>query len=147
LENQPARLDRRNTIGIFDSFGQEDSRFVTEKSFLLNSDKQVEGLPKILGVLREHYVDETNQRRLELFFYTNTIEKAKLFEHELKNRSYSVESKTSGHDDELFVITGWTTKMKIEENTLVNWVREMCELGYKYDCEFDGWGTNIKEND
>ena len=42
----------------------------------------------------------------------------------------------------IFVITGWTSPIKMDENTVLNWTKDMCEVGYKYDCDFDGWGTN-----
>ncbi len=134
-------------MGLFESLRRKDSRFVIEKAYKLNSEKHVAGVPKILAVLIEHHVNETNQLQLEFFFYTNTIEKAKLLAAELKNRNYSVEYNTSAHDNKLFVINGRTIKMKIEEKTLVDWAKEMCGLGYNYDCEFDGWGTDIKQKD
>ncbi|MFC3562039.1 ribonuclease E inhibitor RraB [Pedobacter jamesrossensis] len=33
------------------------------------------------------------------------------------------------------------TKMKMTDEVVKQWTKQMCELGYKFDCEFDGWGT------
>ena len=84
-------------------------------------------------------------RSLEFFFYTNTMEKAKLLAEELQKKEYSVAYRKSGYNKKQFVITGWTRKISIEDSALAGWAKEMCELGYKYDCEFDGWGTDIDQ--
>jgi regulator of RNase E activity RraB len=47
----------------------------------------------------------------------------------------------SAGSEKLFMVTGWTTIMKMENEILKNWTKQMCELGYKFDCDFDGWGT------
>jgi hypothetical protein len=39
------------------------------------------------------------------------------------------------------VITGWTIKMAMVDSALIIWTKQMCDLGYKFDCEFDGWGA------
>ena len=31
--------------------------------------------------------------------------------------------------------------MKMDDQAVQLWTKEMSELGYKFDCEFDGWGT------
>ncbi|MBL7829785.1 MAG: hypothetical protein JNK41_02060 [Saprospiraceae bacterium] len=33
------------------------------------------------------------------------------------------------------------------EEVVKQWTKKMCELGYKFDCEFDGWGTDPNQND
>ncbi len=91
--------------------------------------------------LRKIDVSEDTELKLEYFFYTNTADKAKLFAEEIKKLNYEVTDKQSAYDNS-FIITGWTTKMKMEDKVVANWTKEMCELGYKFDCEFDGWGTS-----
>jgi hypothetical protein len=134
-------------VGGFDFLKSKDKQFVTEKSFQSNLHTQVTLLPKTLEELRKHNVNETDKRKLEFFFYTNTSEKAKLLTDELQKKEYSVEYKISAYDKKSFVITGWTSKITVEENALTAWAKEMCEVGYKYDCEFDGWGTDIDQKD
>jgi len=55
--------------------------------------------------------------------------------------NYEVEYDISAADKKLFVITGWTSKIKMSEEIVKQWVENMCNLGFKFDCEFDGWGT------
>lgn len=40
-----------------------------------------------------------------------------------------------------YIITGWSTKIIMADGIVAEWVNKMCELAYKHDCEFDGWGT------
>lgn len=56
--------------------------------------------------------------------------------------NYSVHHGVSAGDKNLFIVTGWTTKMKMADGVVKQWTEQMCKLGYKFDCEFDGWGTD-----
>ena len=132
-------------MGILNFYKPKDTRYVTEEVFKKNLSKQVEAIPTVLGVLRKHSLSDTNMRSLEFFFYTNNIEKAKLLAVELQIKEYSAAYRKSGHDNKSLVITGWTRKISIEDSALASWAKEMCELGYKYDCEFDGWGTDVDQ--
>ena len=132
-------------MGISGFHKPKDKRYVTEEAFKNNSSKQVEAVSTVLGVLRKHSLSDTNLRSLEFFFYTNTMEKAKLLTEELRKKEYSVAYRKSGYNKKQFVITGWTRKISIEDSALADWAKEMCELGYKYDCKFDGWGTDIDQ--
>ena len=31
--------------------------------------------------------------------------------------------------------------MQMSNEVVTKWVEQMCKLGYKFDCDFDGWGT------
>jgi hypothetical protein len=61
---------------------------------------------------------------------------------DLSDRNYEVEHRPSASDAKLQVITGWTEKIEMSDANVAAWTRGMCELGFKHDCEFDGWGTN-----
>ena len=130
-------------MGIFDFYKPKDTRYVTEEAFKENSLKQSAATSQVLGLLKKHSLSDANLRCLEFFFYTNTIDKAKLLAVELQKKEYSAAYRKSGHGNKSFVITGWTRKISIGDSALATWAKEMCELGYKYDCEFDGWGTDI----
>lgn len=99
--------------------------------------------PQILMQLRQHSISEAAQLSLEYFFYTNTDEKAKALAEELISLGYSAEYGPSAKDKSVFVITGWTTKIQLSQQVVEEWQNQMCDLGYKHDCEFDGWGTDI----
>jgi regulator of RNase E activity RraB len=34
----------------------------------------------------------------------------------------------------------------MDDGTVQSWAKEMCELGYKFDCDFDGWGTTPNQD-
>ena len=132
-------------MGLFDFLKPkqiDNNQFVTEQAFKSNLTKQMQWTPQTMEQLREIDVSADKELKLEYFFYTNTANKARLFADEIEKLNYEVKYGQSAGDEKSFVITGWTTKMKMEDNVVANWTKEMCELGYKFDCEFDGWGTS-----
>ena len=122
-------------------------QFVSETAFNRNLNKQMEGALQVLEQLRGLNVTKDKELKLEFFFYTNTEDKAAQLANEIEKLNYSVQYKLSASDKKLFVITGWTTKVKMTGEIVKQWVKQMCELGYKFDCDFDGWGTDPAQND
>jgi regulator of RNase E activity RraB len=132
-------------MGLFDFFKLKQhavGQFVTEKALGHNMSKQIQMVPETMEQLRKIIVSADQELKLEYFFYTNTIDKANRFASELEKLNYKVDHGQSAGDKKCFVITGWTTKMRMENDIVANWTKEMCELGYKFDCDFDGWGTS-----
>jgi len=130
-------------MGLFDFLKPKSNsgQFVSETAFNSNSDKQMQMTPQTLEQLRNLNVTAEKELKLEYFFYTNAAEKAEQFATEIAKLNYSVEHRVSVGDKRLFIVTGWTTKMKMADEVVKLWTKQMCELGYKFDCEFDGWGT------
>jgi len=83
-------------------------------------------------------------RRLEFFFYTDTVEKAVALAAELKNKDYEVDHGPSVSNAKVQLITGWTAEIAMSDTAVLDWTREMCTLGFKHDCDFDGWGANAE---
>jgi regulator of RNase E activity RraB len=132
-------------MGLFDFLKpnkNDNNQFVTEQAFKSNLTKLMQMTPQIMEQLRKINVSSDKELKLEYFFYTNTADKAKLFANEIGRLNYEVKYGQSAGDKKSFVITGWTTKMKMQDDIVANWTKEMCELGYKFDCNFDGWGTS-----
>lgn len=98
-----------------------------------------------LGILRQYGVQDDNELKLEFFFYSKTKNKAELLATSLKGLSYEVEVGKSAGDESLFLINGWTTNMKLDDFTVQSWIKQMCRLGFKHDCQFDGWGTMVDQ--
>jgi len=116
-------------------------QYFSEKKFEESIELQPELALATLETLR-HLEDQPSEAlRLEFFFYTNSAGKAKEFCQCLKKKNYSVEYSKSGAGKNLFVISGWTDKISMKDEIVIAWAKEMCELGFQYDCEFDGWGT------
>ena len=130
-------------MGLFDFFKSKtnNSQFVNETEFISNRDMQLQMTPETLDQLRKLNVTPDNELKLEYFFYTNTAEKAEQLATEIAKLNYTVSHGESAGDKNLFLVTGWSTKMKMNDNVVKVWTKQMCELGYKFDCEFDGWGT------
>lgn len=130
-------------MGLFDFLKPKSNngQFVSEAEYNNNRDKQMQMTPETLEQLRNLGVTADKELKLEYFFYTNTAEKAKQLATEIENLNYTVQHGVSSGDKNLFIVTGWTTKMKMSDEVVKQWTKQMCELGYKYDCEFDGWGT------
>ena len=116
-------------------------QFVSEEKLEKSVERQTSLVPATLETLRHLEDKPSDFLRLEFFFYTNTAGKAKEFSDFLRKRDYSVEYGKSAGISNSFLITGWTTQISISEESIMAWAKEMCELGYEYDCEFDGWGT------
>jgi regulator of RNase E activity RraB len=132
-------------MGLFRFFSTKQNgggKFVTELDFKNKTTKQTQMTPQTMDQLRKINVTEDKELKLEYFFYTNTSDKAQAFATELQKWNYEVKHGQSAGDKKLFIITGWTTKMQMADNVVANWTKQMCELGYKFDCDFDGWGTS-----
>jgi hypothetical protein len=136
-------------MGFFGSLfgcskGDEAPRFVTEPAFRANLAKQKKMSPMTLAQLRKHGVSESKSLKLEFFFYTDTAAKAQSLAATLKERQYEVRTGGSASDSRVFMITGWSTPVKMDDATVVSWTEQMCRLGFEQDADFDGWGTNAE---
>jgi len=131
-------------MGLFDFLKQKSNggQYVSEIAFNNNRDKQIKMAPQTLEELRKINVAADMELKLEYFFYTNSEEKAIQLATELKKLNYQVDHHLAADSKKEYVITGWTTKMKMAESVVVEWAKQMCDLGYKFDCDFDGWGTS-----
>ena len=131
-------------MGLFDFLKPKSNsgQFVSETAFNSNRDKQMQMTPQTLDQLRKLNVTADKELKLEYFFYTNTAEKAEQLATEIGKLNYIVEHGVSANDKKLFIVTGWTTQMKMTDEAVKQWTKHMCELGYNFDCEFDGWGTD-----
>ena len=130
---------------IFRCRGGHWGRFVSEMACEKNMSSQVAMTETTLRELRKCGVGPDALRKLEFFFYTNTDAKAACLAASLRQLGYSVEHGPSAHDARIRLITGWTDKMSMSEQTVVDWARQMCELARDADCEFDGWGTDARQ--
>ena len=130
-------------MGLFNIFSKktDNGQFVSSDSLENKITKQLQMAPKIMEQLRKLNVTSDKELKLEYFFYTNTAGKAQVFATELKKLKYEVKYGVSAGDKKLFVVRGWTTKIKMADEVVIEWTKQMCEFGYKFDCDFDGWGT------
>ncbi|MCB1583008.1 MAG: ribonuclease E inhibitor RraB [Marinicella sp.] len=128
-------------FGLFKKPGQ----FVTEADCQKNLERQIETTPMILQQLAQLNINESKALKVEYFFYTNTLEKAKALVDVLASRGYVGVAERSAHSRKEFVVTGWTTPIEMSEANLIEWTKDMCKLGLSHDCDFDGWGTTPEQ--
>lgn len=119
-----------------------NKQFVSDNEYRKNLAAQLNLSPQTVAQLREYGVTENTKLKLEYFFYTDKPEKAVSLAQSLENLGYSVEYGESVNDNKLQIITGWTAPITVETGIVLEWTEYMCKLGYEYDCDFDGWGTN-----
>ncbi|SRR6266568_733470 len=129
-------------MAFFDFLSKTPKRFVSENQFQKNLAKQLAMTPMTLQQLRKYGATPEKELKLEYFFYTNSPDKAAPLASGLGEKGYEVKHGLSASDKKLQIITGWTTKMPMSEVVVSSWTKEMCELGFAHDCDFDGWGTN-----
>jgi regulator of RNase E activity RraB len=134
-------------MGLLDIFKSNgNGQFVSDREFKKNLARQVELAPETLKQLKNYGVSDESELKLEFFFYAEMEDKAQMLAAALKKINYEIKSGKSAGDKKLFIITGWTTKMRMDDGTVQSWAKEMCELGYKFDCDFDGWGTTPNQD-
>jgi regulator of RNase E activity RraB len=112
--------------------------YISESEFESNLEVRIKNTGEIIDALREAGVTDESLLRLEFFFYTNLESNAVELESTLKKRGYRLEKLIGGE----IGVRGWTTPIRMDETTVVQWVEDMCRTRFAHDCEFDGWGTN-----
>lgn len=128
-------------MGFLSLFSNRPKQFVSEADFRQNMAEQMAMTPMTLQQLRKIGVTPDRELKLEFFFYTDSLQKAVSLANDLKQRGYEIEHGPSASDKATQIITGWTVKMTMEDGGVLDWTRDMCQLGFSHDCDFDGWGT------
>jgi hypothetical protein len=98
-------------------------------------------LRKILGAP----ADESCE--VEFFFYTDSADNALDLMYELKKKKYTVECVHSNSGGKKFLITGNTPQLPLQTKEMLDWSSHMYELASEFNCEFDGWGALVENND
>ena len=125
------------------SKSNQDSKnlqFVSEEDFKNNLESQDSKVTRTLGVMSAFNLKAKEKLEIDFFFYTDTSEKAERFAAALKELDFESSWYKPINDRNLYSITCWTDKIDNDEELLTYWTKHLCQLGYKYDCEFDGWG-------
>lgn len=128
-------------MALFGLFGNK--RYVSDSALKSSLAKQSEMNSQTLAQLKNYGVNSDSELKLEFFFYTNEQDKASNLAIDLKALDYEIETVNKAVGDEkLWIVSGWTTKIKMDINSVTDWTTKMCNLGFEHDCDFDGWGTN-----
>jgi hypothetical protein len=123
--------------------------FVSENEYKKNRKRQLELVPKTLKLwtspapFKENNASEEHTIKLDLFFYTNTQEKAQALTNALKDSLSAIEYKKATDGRKVFVITGQTKEIKMNEHLVLELVQKMTDTGFSHDCDFNGWWKAI----
>ncbi len=127
-------------MGLFGIF--KNKRYFRRSDLNSGLRHQSEMNSQVLTHLRNFGVADDRRLKLEFFFYTNSILKAHNLAEDLRALDYNVETVDMARgDNKLWVVSGWTKEINMDEASVTEWTTSMRHLGFKHDCEFDGWGT------
>lgn len=114
--------------------------FVNDAAFENNLESQDFKVARTLGVMRGFHLKAKEKLEIDFFFYTDTSEKAEKLANELKKLDFEVCCHRPRKNRNLYAVVGSIDKIYNDEELLTYWAKHMCQLGYKFDCEYDGWG-------
>ncbi len=117
-------------------------RYVSAAGLEANLIRHRSMVPDAFADLQRRGMKRNAEIRLGFSFLTNVLGNAKTLKAVLRKRGYDVGTAVSAKDDNLTVLVGLTTPLKMSTASVVQWTDRMCRFGFDYDCEFDGWGTN-----
>jgi|WetSurMetagenome_2_1015567.scaffolds.fasta_scaffold26421_2 regulator of RNase E activity RraB len=127
-------------MALRELFRAKPRRFLTPQDAQRKLEAQSETNAATLDKLALVGVSPEDSFRVEYYFYTDTVQKAKALASDLGRLGYESEYRPSTSREGLTLVTGWTTPMPLSYPVIEGWTRHMVQLGLKYDCEFDGWG-------
>ncbi|MBD3329076.1 hypothetical protein GF357_01120 [Candidatus Dojkabacteria bacterium] len=108
---------------------KKNTRFVSERSFKSNLTKQLNMSLQTLTQLKQSGITDSSELKLEFFFYTDNENKAISLVNTLKDKKCLVEFSVSAENAKIFIITGWTSPIKIDKDSISNWTKTMAKLG------------------
>lgn len=96
-----------------------------------------------------HFIDKINPQpdkalALEFFFYADSQNDASNLAITLHTFGYRIEVADFDKlfpEDNKWIVSGWTTKMKTDIDTITEWTARMETIAKENNCMFDGWGT------
>ncbi|OEC35814.1 Regulator of ribonuclease activity B [Pseudomonas cuatrocienegasensis] len=121
------------------------STFISDQQHKENLELQLSMSPQTLEQLYEYGVSSSQSLKLEYFYYTNEQNKALSLSEPLVSLGYTSEFRQLEDAPGIYLITGWSTPVQATSDKINEWTAYMCSLGFKHDCEFDGWGTNPEQ--
>lgn len=125
----------------FNSFRQNLYRFFSKEEKEQHSAVYPFLNKRIFKLSKRFKSKEPVEKGIEFFFYTDEMDKANNLVIELAQLGYEIYDVRPPTINELFSITGCNRTINFEEEEMTIWTEQMIALGYKCDCQFDGWGT------
>ena len=120
-------------------------RYLSEEQHRENLSSQLATSPETMEQLRGFGIKEDRSVKLEYFFYTNSVNKAEALSSELGGIGYQAEFEKCDNPTKIRIVVGASEPVQMAEAQVLEWTEKMCNIGYKHDCEFDGWGLNPEQ--
>ncbi|MBA3647677.1 MAG: ribonuclease E inhibitor RraB [Chitinophagales bacterium] len=114
-------------------------RFISEDEYREKRVLQRFFNSKVLNQFREQGGGRGKVLPVEFFFYTDDEDKAINLAIEISKLHYEISGIDRDRSDNKWQVKGRAPIMKMENKTLTKWSKQMVDLGYENDCDFDGW--------
>jgi hypothetical protein len=125
---------------LFSSCGKKESRFVSEQQHADDLKGLKEFNARKLQSLNQYAVTPTSDLSIDFYFATDDSSKGVLLSQELEQQQFhSNGTHRSAKDKTIWVVSGSSSKVKMDSVSLYDWTSSLCNLGFKHDCQFTGW--------
>jgi hypothetical protein len=114
-------------------------RFFTKEKYENELNQSVNN--DVLGRIKNDSIITKDEMIFSFWFITDKrtkIDSLKEFLEENEPKQQIIEL---NQIDEIWELNGRTYPIKLEIESINKWERKMWEIGYKFDCELDGWET------
>ena len=130
-------------ITVFVASCQQVSKsttFVNEQQHRDHLNKLNEINAGMLSDLSKYGVHDNSILSLNFYFVSNDSMKAQHLSEDLVKKGYHTNPiHSSPKDRSLWVLTGNAASISMDSASLNQWTASVCVIGYKQDCEFQGW--------
>lgn len=106
--------------------------------------KQLSMTQQLWNKLQESGVTDKTELKLDFAFDAPSQQAAESLHHYLvEETDYEVKIESAGVFKKTWRLTGTTQPTTLSEEILKQWVDWMVAAGLKFECVFDGWGTEL----
>jgi len=120
-------------------------RYISEEQHKENLASQLATSPETMEQLRGFGSTEDRSVKLEYFFYTDSVDKASALADDLTAMGYNADFQKCDNPNKIRIVAGASTPVQMARDHILEWTETMCNVGFKHDCEFDGWGLNPEQ--
>gem|GEM_PF-2235422 len=106
--------------------------------------EQLRSVPLFLHIFRKRLrMRHRHLQTIHFYFYAASREDAFLLRKHLQYRGHSIQSEEHTHADRI-CIRGQSHAVPMDDLHLQRWIRDMNELAFIHNCEFDGWEVELR---
>src|SRR4030095_801388 len=115
-------------------------RFFTEDQFKSDLAKMEIFNNEKLKQLSQYGVTDGSGISMDFYFATDDSLKAQQLAEELESLNYHANRiHPSSNNKNLWVLSASSSRVNMDIQLLNTWTQSVCSLGYKHDCECNGW--------